>query len=76
MNIWLYEDYITIRNYEIDFFIRRQGIGSGFYDIIEQYIKSCGYNKIVLHLVLTCAEKFWTKKGFNKINGLPWMKNI
>jgi hypothetical protein len=64
LGIWKDKSFVTIRNYEIDFYLRGKGIGSKFYDIFEEYIKLCGYKEIYLHCVLTSAEKFWKKKGY------------
>ncbi len=55
---------VTIRNYNITHKYRGTGLGNNLYNIFEEYIKSCGYKEIQLHLVLTGSEKFWKKKGF------------
>jgi len=75
INIWIYDSFIIIRNYEISFYLRGKGIGSRFYDIFEEYLKSQNFKEIRLHLVLTIAEKFWKKKGFSKNEGV-WTKTI
>lgn len=58
--------FVTIRNYNIAHKYRGTGFGSNLYNIFEEYLKSCEYKEIQLHLVLTDAEKFWKKKGFIK----------
>ncbi len=64
INIWKDDYFVSIRNYQLNFYMRGKGIGSKFYDIIEEYIKSCEYKEIHLHQILTRAEDFWKKKGF------------
>lgn len=68
INIWLNNTVATIRTYQLNFYIRGKGIGSRFYDIVEEYIKSGEYKEIHLHQILTGAEDFWKKKGFTTEN--------
>ena len=73
--IKLNENFSTIMSYSVAHKNRGTGLGSKLYDLFEEYIKSCGYKEIRLHLVLTGAEKFWKKKGFT-IKNREWIKNI
>ena len=74
MNIWLEDSFVTIRNYQLNFYIRGKGLGAKFYKLIEEYIKYLEYKEIRLHLVLTGAENFWKKVGF--IHEDIWRKYI
>lgn len=73
LSAWYEYPTTIIRQYKIDFHLRGKGIGSNFYCIFEEYIKSCGYNEMKLHLVLTSAQKFWIYRGFLKDT---WSKTI
>lgn len=80
-NFYMYITYntslyiATVRNYSIAHHLRGTGLGSKLYNIFEKYLKSQGFKEIQLHLVLTGAEKFWTKKGFKIIDHV-WRKKI
>lgn len=75
MNIGTDLNYATILSYSISLNMRGKGFGSKLFDIFEKSLKRHGYPEIRLHLVATGAEKFWTKKGFKKINHI-WRKRI
>jgi hypothetical protein len=73
IHIWLNDTIATIRTYQLNFYIRRNGIGTKFYQIVEEYLKYWDYKEIQLHLVLTGAETFWTRLGFIKYENI-WKK--
>jgi N-acetylglutamate synthase-like GNAT family acetyltransferase len=75
MNIATDLNYATILNYNISLDKRGIGFGSKLFDVFEKSIIRFGYPEIRLYLVSTKAEKFWTKKGFRKINHV-WRKKI
>jgi len=75
IHIWLDDTIATIRTYQLNFYIRGKGIGTQFYQIIEEYLKYWDYTEIQLHQVLTGAENFWKKVGFDKKDNI-WRKYI